>query len=222
MKAELVRIFSKKHKKKSRFSWTLNENKYLTLQEVEKLRETCEKGKNHALRIGSFTAVRDWFVIELGLNAGLRVKEMAGLKHSDLLINGKQSSIVAVGKKGKKRSVWINKDFKERCLWFIGWKQNLGLSINPDSYLITSRTGSGLTTRTLQKAFKKCLEKAGLQKHYSIHCLRHTYGSHLYVSSGHNLRLVQEQLGHSSVRVTEVYANLMDKDAKIAVESLYK
>lgn len=222
MKAELVKIFNKKHKKKSRFSWTLNENKYLTLQEVEKLRESCKRDKKQALKTGSFSAVRDWYVIELGLNAGLRVKEMAGLKHSDVLINGKQSSIVAIGKKGKKRSVWINKDFKRKCLWFIDWKQNIGLSINPDLYLITSRTGSGLTTRTLQKAFKKCLHLAGLESHYSIHCLRHTYGSHLYVSSGYNLRLVQEQLGHSSIKVTEVYANLMNKDAKIAVESLYK
>ena len=222
MKAELVKVFTGEQKKKSRFSWTLDENKYLTLQEVEKLRESCEREKNQALKTGSFTAIRDWFVVELGLNAGLRVKEITGLKHSDILINGKQSSIIAIGKKGKKRSVWISKDFKEKCLWFIDWKQKRGFSINPDSSLITSRTDLPVTTRALQKAFKKCIRRAGLPSHYSIHCLRHTYGSHLYKSSGNNIRLVQKQLGHSSVRVTEVYANLMSKDAKIAVEGLYK
>jgi len=88
--------------------------------------------------------------------------------------------------------------------------------------IFTSRKGKKLTCRALQKSFKKCLARAGLPMHYSIHCLRHTYGSHLYVASGYNLRLVQKQLGHSSVRVTEVYASLMDKCIKQAVERLYK
>lgn len=63
---------------------------------------------------------------------------------------------------------------------------------------------------------------AGLEGCYSIHCLRHTYGSHLYIASNHNLRLVQEQLGHSSIRITEVYASLMNTEIKASLEKLYK
>jgi len=92
----------------------------------------------------------------------------------------------------------------------------------PGQYLFSNSRGEKLSKRTLQKSFKKCMKSVGLESHYSIHCLRHTYGSHLYKSSNHNLRLVQEQLGHSSIRTTQVYANLMDEEIKEALEELYQ
>ena len=208
--------------KKKRFNWTLDESKYLSTEEVKKLRETCLKGRDIAVIRRDYIPVRDWFMVELGLNAGLRVAEMANLKVSDLFIDKNQSSVSTIGKGSKKRAVWISKRFKRSCIWFLGCKQRIGQSISPDSYLLTAQNGKSLTTRALQKAFKRCMQKARLASHYSIHCLRHTYGSHLYVSSGHDLRLIQEQLGHSSVKVTEVYASVMDVDAKKAVERLYK
>jgi site-specific recombinase XerC len=88
--------------------------------------------------------------------------------------------------------------------------------------LFTRSDGKQLSKRALQKAFKRTAMKAGLLQHYSIHTLRHTYGTHLYVASEHNLRLVQKQLGHSSVRITEVYADLIDSDAKNAIERIYE
>ncbi|GAH75377.1 unnamed protein product, partial [marine sediment metagenome] len=59
-----------------------------------------------------------------------------------------------------------------------------------------------------------------LPKRYSIHCLRHTYATRLYKASGYNLRLVQKQLGHSSVSTTQVYADVMDSDVDQAVANL--
>ena len=208
-------------RKKARFAWTLDENKYLTIDEVKKLRRYCCKKKRQALKENKITGVRNWFMVELGLNAGLRVKEMANLKCGDILIDKEHSSIIALGKRGKKRSVWISSKFKKDCLWFLKWKQKVGQSTKPESYIFTSENGNQLTRRALQKAFYSTIKKAGLSNH-SIHHLRHTFGSYLYLSSGHNLRLVQEQLGHSSVKVTEVYASVMNTDAKNAVENLYK
>lgn len=208
-------------KKKARHAWTLSENKYLTLDDVRKLRRFCRQEKQYALKTGAMLGVRNWFMIELGLNAGFRVKEMAGLKCGDILIDKEHSSIVAIGKRLKKRSIWISSEFKKTCLWYLRWKQKMGQEIQPESYVFTTAKAKTVDKRTLQKAFKKCVARAGLPGYYSIHCLRHTFGSHLYLSSNHNLRLVQEQLGHSSVRVTEVYASLMNTDAKEAVEKLY-
>ena len=128
--------------------------------------------------------------------------------------------IVQQGKGGKKRAVKINSDFKRVCLWFLEWKKKTDQEVN--TYLLTSDKGKKLTKRALQKAFKRCIRKANLPEHYSIHSLRHTLGSHLYKASNHNLILVQKQLGHSSVKTTEVYANLMDSDVKEAVEKLYR
>ena len=77
-----------------------------------------------------------------------------------------------------------------------------------------------MTTSGIQQVFKKWSRKAGLPSHYSIHSLRHTYAVRLYKASGYNLRLVQKQLGHSSVLTTQVYADVMDEDVDQAMENL--
>lgn len=219
MKNELF----KKKQKKNNFRWAIDESKYLNLKKIESLRNTCEKARDLALKRGKATAIREWFMIELGLFTGLRVKEMADLKCGDLHIQGDESSLrVRNGKGNKPRTVCLKQEFKYECRWFLKWKKKSGQSIDAGAFLFTNSQGRQLTKRALQKAFKRCIAKAGLDSHYSIHCLRHTFGAYLYKSSNHNLRLVQEQLGHSSVKTTEVYASLMDTDAKEAVEILYK
>lgn len=204
------------------FSWALNEKKYLKLNEVHELQSYCRKARNLALNLCKTIPVRDWFMIELGLNTGLRVEEMRNLKVGDLNISEEQASLVVRrGKGGKSRVVRINSKFKNTCKWFIKWKLNLKQEITTESYLLTKKKTKQLSKRALQKAFKKCIKEANLPDYYSIHTLRHTYGSHLYLASNHNLRLVQEQLGHSSIKITEVYANLMDTDVKKAIERIY-
>ncbi len=101
----VLKIKTKAKAKKARFSWALDENKYLKLNEVKRLRKTCRKERDSALKNSKTTAVRNWFMIELGLNAGLRVSEMVNLKCADLLIENEQSSIITRGKKDKKRAV---------------------------------------------------------------------------------------------------------------------
>lgn len=187
------------------------------------MRAVCKNMRNRAFKKGRTTAVRDWFMVELGLNTGLRVEEMRLLKCEDLHIHEEQMSLsVRKGKGNKPRTVHINQEFKNNCIWFLKWKEKQGHNIEKESYVFTRKDGNQLSKRALQKAFKRRVRLAGLNSNYSIHCLRHTFGSHLYLASNHNLRLVQKQLGHSSVRVTEIYASLMDPDVKKALERLYK
>ena len=210
-------------KKKHNFAWVLDEEKYLKLDEVRSLRRACREARNKALRHGKPTPVRDWFMTELGLESGLRVEEMTDLKCGDLHIQAEQSSVsVRKGKGDKPRTVRISKRFKSVYKWFLEWKAGHGQEIAPEAYVLTTGKGQQLSTRALQKAFKRCMARAGLPARYSIHSLRHTYGTHLLKAGRYNLRLVQEQLGHSSVRVTEVYAGLIDTDVKQAVERLYR
>jgi site-specific recombinase XerD len=205
--------------KKSRFSWVLDETKYLNWEKVKKLRRVCGRAKDLALKNNQIIPARNWFMVELGLFTGLRVCEMVNLKSTDLHIQEEQSSLtVQAGKGDKPRTVYFSEAFKNECLFYLRWKEKKRI---PGPYLFANREGKQLSKRTLQKAFKKCLEIAGLESHYSIHSLRHTYGSHLYKASNHNLRLVQEQLGHSSIRTTQIYASLMDEDVKKALKELY-
>lgn len=206
------------------FPWTLDESKYLSLKEVKKLRRKTEKAKALALEKNKRTPVMDWIVVEIGLFSGLRVEEMANLKCGDLLIQDNQSSlIVRKGKCGKKRIVKLSSELKEALKEFLNWKQSIGESITDESPLfVSSKTNSHMTTRALQKSFKRSAKRAGLKSHYSIHCLRHTFGSHLYKASRYNLRLVQEQLGHSRIETTKVYASVMNPDVERAMERLYQ
>ncbi|MFH2069322.1 MAG: tyrosine-type recombinase/integrase [Candidatus Omnitrophota bacterium] len=205
--------------KKSRFSWVLDETRYLNFEKVSKLRESCEKARGSALKKKQIIPVRNWFMVELGLFTGLRVCEMVNLQSADLHIQEEQSSLtVQAGKGDKPRTVYFSEAFKHECLFYLEWKEKH----IPGIYLFANREGKQLSKRTLQKSFKKCLGLAGLESHYSIHSLRHTYGSHLYKASGHNLRLVQEQLGHSSIRTTQIYASLMDEEVKKSLEELYR
>lgn len=219
MKGELL----PKDRAKRGFSWVLSEKKYLKLSEVNRLRKVCQETRYLALKPGKSVTARNWFMIELGLNAGLRVEEMRDLKCGDLHIQNDRSSVsVRKGKGNKPRIVRISESFKNKCQKFLIWKKRKGQSTEPDAYLLTGNKGGQLSKRALQKAFKKCIKKAGLPGHYSIHSLRHTYGTYLFKASNHNLRLVQQQLGHSSVRTTEVYASLINEDVKKAIDKIYQ
>ncbi len=205
------------------FAWTLDERKFLTLDKVRRLRSHCRREKARALGKKEFLGVRDWFLIELGLNTGLRVQELSDLRCGDLLISGDEASlIVRKGKGNKRRPVWINQSFKESCKSFLTWKKRQGHTVGAEAALLTSEQDKKVTKRALQKAFKRIAREAGLENHYSIHCLRHTYATHLLKASGNSLRLVQEQLGHSSVRTTEVYTKLIGSDVKQALGKLYR
>lgn len=209
-------------KKNRRFAWIIDESKCLSIGEVKKLRNFCNKSKIDGLRSKKFVRVRNWFMVELGLNAGLRVEEMASLKQGNLIIVGTKSSIVVIGKGDKKRAVWINSDFKKKCHTYINYKKKFGYDINDESYLLNNLKGDKISKRALQKFFKIILEKANLPSHYYIHCLRHTYATFLLKASNYNFRFVQEQLGHSSIITTQVYTSVIESEGKKAVENLYK
>ncbi|MFH1218691.1 MAG: tyrosine-type recombinase/integrase [Candidatus Peregrinibacteria bacterium] len=78
-----------------------------------------------------------------------------------------------------------------------------------DDYLFPSQRGGGLSTRTVQKFFKRALFKAGLNPDATFHSLRHSFATHL-IEAGVNLRYVQELLGHQNVKTTQLYTKVTD------------
>ncbi|MCK5595117.1 site-specific integrase [bacterium] len=204
------------------FQWTLHAGKFLTIKEVRKLRKVLTERKEIAERRGNKVAVRDWFVIDLALSTGLRVQEIADLKCADISVNDNFCYLIVNNGKGhKKRLVRFNGDLKKHFLNYLQWKQKIEEGTKPeDPLIVSSNTHGHLTKMALQKTFYRSAKRAGVQGH-SIHHLRHTYASHLYKASGFNLRLVQKQLGHSSIKTTEVYADVFNEDMEKALERLY-
>ena len=208
--------------KENKFLWAIDERKCLNINEIHVLRATGKKARLYGVRCGKFTPVRNWFMIELGLNAGLRVAEMVSLTHGDLIIEDERSSITVLGKGGKRRAVWINADFKRKCQLYLGYKKRFGYSLDDDLHLLNNLKGGKISKRALQKFFKAIMKKAGLPAHFHIHCLRHTYTTFLLSASNFNYRFVQQQLGHSSIKTTQVYAGIIESEGKKAVENLYR
>jgi site-specific recombinase XerD len=203
-------------------NWVLDPTKYLARQEAIRLLAGCRERTKHTKGRNQQVAVRDYFMIHLALATGLRVMEIAVLQCGNLFLEGTLPAVlVRRGKGKKKRMVFFNQRLQKHCREFLAWKHSIGESIEPEAPLLSSHTGRHLTTRALQKAFKRCAQAAGLPSRYSIHCLRHTYACFLLKASNWNLRLVQKQLGHARLSTTEVYADVMQPDIQKALKQLF-
>lgn len=200
-----------------RQKWELDEGKFLTKGEVRRLVRACKR-RVKTRKVG----VRDWLIIDLALSTGLRVQEITDLRCGDILLTDERASlIVRNGKGGKRRVVRFNGELKSHLKEYFDWKLANKERINSEDPLLeSSNTGKALSKRAVQRSFERCSRKAGINRH-CFHHLRHTYASHLYKASGYNLRLVQKQLGHSSIKTTQVYADVFDEELNRALERLY-
>ena len=196
-------------------NWVVTPDKYLTQDETRRLLKTCREAAIVARSRGNQTAVRDQLIIELALGTGLRVSELANLKIEDLYLKkGQNSLLVRNGKGGKARAVQFGTRLKQQLLQYLDYRK----SVSP--WLFWSQRREQMTPSAIQQTFKRWARKAGLPRRYSIHSLRHTYATDLYKASGYNLRLVQKQLGHSSISTTQIYADSTNQDLTQALANL--
>jgi len=204
-------------------SLELTQEDFMTEQQIKRLKDTLRRGAREGKEKGNYVAVRDWCILHIALDAGLRVSEICDLKIGDLLIDqGNSSIIVRSGKGDKKRGVSIGSELRSHLKSYMEWKEEHGEPTGDDDLLFLSPSGKSdkLSRQAVYHAFKRWADRADLPERFSIHSCRHTYASMLYKSSDYNLRLVQSQLGHSSIQTTQVYADVLNKDAKKAVNDL--
>ena len=138
------------------------------------------------------------------------------MKIDDLhLGKGQNTLIVRNGKGGKDRVIGFNSKLKSLIQEYLDYR------VNESPYLFHSERGEKMTRFGIGRVFKTIAEKTGVvAPHHSIHSLRHTYATNLYKASGYNLRLVQKQLGHSSITTTSVYSDVINKDLDEALENM--
>ena len=195
--------------------WLITPDKFLRTQETRSLRSFTSSQALLARTKGTQNPVRNHLIIELALGTGLRVSELASLQVKDLhLGKGQNSLIVRNGKGGKDRVVSFNSTLKKLIAEYLDYRT----SNSP--FLFHSERADQMTRFGISRVFKKLAKQAGLPEHHSIHSLRHTYATNLYKASEYNLRLVQKQLGHSSITTTSVYSDVISKDLEDALEKL--
>ena len=194
--------------------WILTFDKFMSEDEVKALRKTLEAAVIIAKSKAHQGPVRDNCIIELALGTGLRVSEIAALKIEDLdLKRGGNSLIVRHGKGDKQRIVKFSSTLKTLIQEYLDYRTS------DSEYLFPSQRQDHMFPTAIQKVFKKWAKRSGLPSKFSIHSCRHYYASALLRVSK-NLRLVQQQLGHSSPQTTTVYAFALDEEITVAVEKL--
>ena len=142
-------------------------------------------------------------MIMAGYSAGLRVSEIIGLKPGN--IDSKRMMIHIQAAKGKKdRMVPLAKRLLETLRQYY-------LQYKPEVFLFEGRPGQPYSVRSVQEILKVAKEKAKVSKKGSVHMLRHSYATHL-MEAGTDIRIIQELLGHNSIRTTMLYTHVSRKD----------
>ncbi|SNX55439.1 tyrosine recombinase XerC [Thermoanaerobacterium sp. RBIITD] len=175
---------------------------YLTLDESKKLLDSIE---------GPFKE-RDYAIITLFLNCGLRLSELANININDI----KDDKLTVIGKGNKQRTVYLN----DACINAINeyLKVRPHDSVKDKKALFLSKRLQRISIKTIQYLVKKYLRDANLDgKKYSTHKLRHTAATLMYRYGKVDIRTLQRLLGHSNVSTTQIYTHVDDAQLRDAV-----
>ncbi len=156
------------------------------------------------LHSSEFSRMRDAIVVILFYTSGLRLAELHAANDDD--ISADFSHIRVVGKGRKERIVPLVDSVAKVLKKYFSQKYSQNICIDQKKALILSEKGERLSQRTLQRIVERVLKASGVQGKTSPHVLRHTFATHL-LNMGADLREIQELLGHSSLKATQVYTH---------------
>ncbi len=179
--------------------------KYLTLEQSLDLLG-CVDGKYKE---------RDYCIITLFLNCGLRLAELVSLNYINIRTD---NTMKVTGKGNKERIVYLN----DACIKAI--KKYMSVrpvdGVKDKDALFISRNMRRINPRTVQNIVLKFLDRSGLSgQGYSVHKLRHTAATLMYQYGDVDILLIKEILGHENLSTTEIYTHIVDSQLKGAVDA---
>ena len=178
--------------------------KYLDLDESLELLDHVE-GKN---------AIRDYCILTLFLNCGLRISELVGLNKTD--VRGDQLRVL--GKGNKERVLFLN-DACQRALADWMTERDAMTLVDQNALFVTLQNRRRITRAAVHKLVKKHLADAGLDStQYSAHKLRHTAAT-LMLQNGVDVRTLQEVLGHDHLNTTQIYTHVDSDELRAAAKA---
>ncbi len=178
--------------------------RYLDLDQSIQLLESVE-GANQE---------RDYCILTLFLNCGLRISELIGLNLRD--IQGDQLRVL--GKGNKERVVFLNDACQQAIANWLEVRSTRG-SAAPNAQFISSQSRKRISKSAVEKLVKKHLTVAGLDSsQYSPHKLRHTAAT-LMLQNGVDVRTLQEVLGHDNLNTTQIYTHVDNENLRTAAKA---
>ena len=177
--------------------------KYLTLEQSAALLQAVS-GQNEK---------RDYAILMLFLNCGIRRSELVGLNLTDVY----EDRIRVVGKGNKERFVYFGTACRKAIDAYLPERNKQVLTDN--RALFGSRDNNRISVTAVHRLVKKALLKAGLDStQFSAHKLRHTAAT-MMLSGGVDVKTVQEVLGHENLNTTQIYTHIESTELKIAAEA---
>ena len=184
--------------------------KHLTLEECITLLETVRSDKT------SKTSSRDFCIISLFLNTGMRLSELVSLNLTSF--DSELTMVRVLGKGNKERTIYLN-DASRRVL-----EEYIRTRLDP-KYIHTSENAFFLSTRqtrispkTVQYVVYKYLRLAGFaHKGLSVHKLRHTAATLMFQSGNVDIRVLKDILGHEQLNTTQIYTHVVDRNMQEAM-----
>lgn len=188
--------------------------KYLSLEDSKKLLNATQNEDNRNME-------RDYAIITLFLNCGMRLSELVGININD--IDFSENKMTVIGKGNKERTIYLNKACVRAIHEYLDVRPKDEIKtdkLNSRKALFLSERRERISKRTVQHIVDKELTAAGLDtKKYSTHKLRHTAATLMYQYGNVDIRALQEVLGHESISTTEIYTHVANKQARDAIEN---
>lgn len=157
---------------------------------------------------------RDYAIITIFLNCGLRLSELCGIDINRI----KDDTLTVIGKGDKERTVYLNDACKSSIDSYLKIRAHDG--VKDRQALFLSSRKSRISTRMVQYIVKKQLELAGLDADkISPHKLRHTAATLMYKHGNVDIRALQQILGHVSISTTQIYTHVDDERLRTAVKA---
>lgn len=180
--------------------------KYLTLEQSIQLLNSVE---------GKYKE-RDYCILNIFLNCGLRVAELVSLDISD--INFDEETMIVTGKGDKERKIYLNRSCMNAINEYLRVRPHDG--VKDRNSLFLSHLNKRMSRRGVQDMVYRYLDKIGLGGGgYSVHKLRHTAATLMYQHGDVDVLVLKEMLGHENLATTEIYTHLLDKQLKDAAKS---
>ncbi|MBR6564413.1 MAG: tyrosine recombinase XerC [Clostridia bacterium] len=180
--------------------------KHLTLEDSLELLQSVD-GPNQK---------RDYCILTLFLNCGLRLAELCSLNVGDIKPDG---TMTVTGKGNKERLVYLNSACMNAVQEYLPLRPSDDIHAADRNALFISRNHRRISPKTVQHIVKTYLEKAGLgDRGFSTHKLRHTAATLMYQHGQVDIRVLKDILGHSNLGTTQIYTHVSDQQIKNAVD----
>ncbi|MBO4688967.1 MAG: tyrosine recombinase XerC [Clostridiales bacterium] len=180
--------------------------KYLSLDQSRDLLSAAEQSESEF-------AARDYCIVTLFLNCGMRLSELRGINLSDI----SDDTLRVVGKGNKERTIYLN----DACLSALDqyYSQRDLMKKKDKEALFLSSRGTRISTQMIQIIIKRLFLASGIDPaSYSVHKLRHTCATLMYKYGQVDIRTLQQILGHQSVATTQIYTHVDEESLHDAVD----